>query len=69
VGHTLYRGSRLDVGEMARQYLREPFPGMTLIGVKELAWPDLMVELQAIVGIPRKDRGTGSFLANARPLI
>jgi hypothetical protein len=54
---------------MARQYLREPFPGMTLIGVKELAWPDLMVELQAIVGIPRKDRGTGSFLANARPLI
>lgn len=43
------------LGEIARQYLREPFPGMTLIGVKELAWPDLMVELQAIVGLPRKD--------------
>lgn len=42
------------LGEIARQYLREPFPCMTLIGVKELAWPDLMVELQAIVGVPRK---------------
>jgi 2-iminobutanoate/2-iminopropanoate deaminase len=43
------------LGEIARQYLREPFPGMTLIGVKELAWPDLMVELQAIVGVPRRE--------------
>lgn len=41
------------LGEIARQYLRDPFPGMTLIGVKELAWPDLMVEIQAIVGVPR----------------
>jgi enamine deaminase RidA (YjgF/YER057c/UK114 family) len=42
------------LGEIARQYLRDPFPGMTLIGVKELAWPDLLVEIQAIVGVPRK---------------
>jgi 2-iminobutanoate/2-iminopropanoate deaminase len=40
------------LGEIARQYLGEPFPGMTLIGVKELAWPDLLVEIQAIVGVP-----------------
>lgn len=43
------------LGEIARQYLREPFPAMTLIGVKELAWPDLMVEFQAIVAVPRKN--------------
>lgn len=42
------------LGEIARQYLRDPFPAMTLIGVKELAWPDLLVEIQAIVGVPRK---------------
>ena len=42
------------LGEIARQYLRDPFPAMTLIGVKELAWPDLLVEIQAIVGMPRK---------------
>jgi hypothetical protein len=27
---------------------------MTLIGVKELAWPDLLVEIQAIVGVPAR---------------
>jgi 2-iminobutanoate/2-iminopropanoate deaminase len=43
------------LGEIARKYLRDPFPAMTLIGVKELAWPDLMVEFQAIVGVPRKN--------------
>lgn len=42
------------LGEIARQFLSDPFPGMTLIGVKELAWPDLLVEIQAIVGVPRK---------------
>ncbi len=42
------------LSEIARHYLKEPFPAMTLIGVKELAWPDLMVEIQAIVGVPRK---------------
>jgi 2-iminobutanoate/2-iminopropanoate deaminase len=44
------------LGEIARQYLREPFPAMTLIGVKELAWPDLMVEIQAIAGVPSKSK-------------
>jgi hypothetical protein len=29
---------------------------MTLIGVKELAWPDLMVEIQAIAGVPSKSK-------------
>jgi 2-iminobutanoate/2-iminopropanoate deaminase len=43
------------LGEIARKYLRDPFPAMTLIGVKELAWPDLMVEFQAIVGVPRRN--------------
>ena len=42
------------LSEIARQYLHDPFPAMTLIGVKELAWPDLLVEIQAIVGVPRK---------------
>lgn len=42
------------LGEIARQYLPQPFPAMTLIGVKELAWPDLLVEIQAIVGLPRR---------------
>jgi len=42
------------LSEIARSYLKDPFPAMTLIGVKELAWPDLMVEIQAIAGLPRK---------------
>lgn len=40
------------LGDLARTYFKEPFPGMTLIGVKELAWPDLMVEIQAIAAVP-----------------
>lgn len=39
------------LGEIAKEWLEEPYPGMTLIGVKELAWPDLMVELQALAAI------------------
>jgi reactive intermediate/imine deaminase len=40
------------LSDVARKYFKEPFPGMTLIGVKELAWPDLMVEIQAIAAVP-----------------
>ncbi len=42
------------LGPIAKEYLHEPFPAMTLIGVKELAWPDLMIEIQATVGMRRK---------------
>lgn len=41
------------LGEIARRYFKDPFPGLTLIGVKELRWPDLLVEIQAFAAVPR----------------
>ena len=35
-------------GRVAQEYLGEPPPAMTLIGVKALAFPELLVEIRAI---------------------
>ncbi len=35
-------------GRVAQEYFGDPPPPMTLIGVKALAWPELLVEIQAI---------------------
>lgn len=35
-------------GRVAQQYLGDPPPAMTLIGVKALAFPELLVEIRAI---------------------
>ena len=35
-------------GKIAQEYFGDPPPPMTLIGVKALAWPELLVEIQAM---------------------
>lgn len=42
------------LGEIAQRYFNDPFPGLTLVGLPELGWPDLLVEIQAIAAVPRK---------------
>ena len=38
-------------GKVAQEYFGDPPPPMTLIGVKALAWPELLVEIQAMAAI------------------
>jgi enamine deaminase RidA (YjgF/YER057c/UK114 family) len=38
----------LAVGRVAQEYISDPPPVMTLIGVKALAFPDLLVEIRAV---------------------
>jgi enamine deaminase RidA (YjgF/YER057c/UK114 family) len=40
------------MGRVAQEYFRDPLPAMSLIGVKQLARPELLVELRAIAAIP-----------------
>jgi len=40
------------MGRVAQEYFRDPLPAMSLIGVKELARPEFLVELRAIAAIP-----------------
>lgn len=38
-------------GRVAQEYLGDPPPAMTLIGVKALAFPELVVEIRAIAAV------------------
>ncbi|HEV8673566.1 MAG TPA: RidA family protein [Methylomirabilota bacterium] len=53
------------MGRVAQEYFTDPLPAMSLIGVRELARPDFLVEIRAIAAIDRarrrpQRRATGS---------
>lgn len=43
---------RAKVNPVRQQYFGEARPASTLIGVKELAIPDMKIEIEAVVGLP-----------------
>ena len=51
-----------DVGNLSkvidcrRKYFTAPYPASTLVGVKELVFPDLMVEIEVIAVAPNEAR-------------
>jgi enamine deaminase RidA (YjgF/YER057c/UK114 family) len=44
------------MGRVAQEYFRDPLPAMSLIGVKELARPEFLVELRVIAAIDLRGR-------------
>lgn len=43
---------RADVSKVRREFVVEPYPASSLVGVNELAHPDLLVEVEAIAVLP-----------------
>jgi 2-iminobutanoate/2-iminopropanoate deaminase len=57
------------MGRVAQEYFRDPLPAMSLIGVKALARPELLVELRAIAAIGTRPRGAAARARRpARPV-
>ncbi len=46
-------GDRAKINPVRQQYFGAARPASTLIGVKELAVPDMKVEIEAVVGLPQ----------------
>lgn len=40
------------MGRVAQEYFTDPLPAMSLIGVRELARPEFLIEIRAIAAIP-----------------
>lgn len=54
-------GTLEAAGRVAQEYFRDPLPAMSLIGVKELARPELLIEIRAVAAIePGRRRGSGA---------
>lgn len=41
-----------EAGRVAMEYFTDPLPTLTLIGVKALAFPELLVEIRAVAALP-----------------
>ncbi|MDO8598006.1 MAG: RidA family protein [Sulfuricaulis sp.] len=46
-------GDRARINPVRQQYFGAARPASTLIGVKELAIPDMKIEIEAVVGLPQ----------------
>lgn len=44
---------RTDINEIRKKYFGSAKPASTLIGVKDLAYPELLVEMEAVIGLRR----------------
>jgi 2-iminobutanoate/2-iminopropanoate deaminase len=44
------------IGRVAQEFFADPLPAMSLIGVKELARPEFLVEIRAIAAIDERPR-------------
>lgn len=41
-----------EAGRVAMEYFTDPLPALTLIGVKALAFPELLIEIRAVAVLP-----------------
>ena len=48
-----------EAGRVAMEYFTDPLPTLTLIGVKALAFPELLIEIRAIAVLPDRPATRG----------